>query len=256
MKRIFLLVLTFFPFITHGHRLEYESLEFSVGFSKCFIVDANSTHKNKPWVWYAPTLPRHPDPSHTWYIKNLIEEGISIAGCDQGEVRGSPTSISRFSDFYNEMLSRGYSSKPVLLGQSRGGLMMLSWAVKNPKKLKAFVGIYPVLNLRSWPIKRSLSSTLSDFGMDQDAFLESVDRHNPIHQLEGLAKAKVPLFILHGDSDRVVPLEENTQVVVEKYLKLGGEAKVKVVRGKGHQVIDAFFKSKELIQFIMQQSTD
>ena len=134
--------------------------------------------------------------------------------------------------------------------------MMLSWAVKNPKKLKSFIGIYPVLNLRSWPIKRSLSSTLSDFGMDQDAFLESVDRHNPIHQLEGLAKAKVPLFILHGDSDRVVPLEENTQVVVEKYLKLGGEAKVKVVRGKGHQVIDAFFKSKELIQFIMQQSTD
>jgi pimeloyl-ACP methyl ester carboxylesterase len=231
-------------------------LEFSVGFSKCFIVDANSTNKNKPWVWYAPTLPRHPDPSHTWYINNLIEEGISIAGCDQGEVRGSPASISRFSDFYNEMLSRGYSTKPVLLGQSRGGLMMLSWAVKNPKKLKSFIGIYPVLNLRSWPIKRSLSTTLADFGMDQDAFLESVDRHNPIHQLEGLAKAKVPLFILHGDSDQVVPLEENTQVVVEKYLKLGGEAKVKVVRGKGHQVIDAFFKSKDLIQFIIQQSAD
>jgi predicted esterase len=66
----------------------------------------------------------------------------------------------------------------------------------------------------------------------------------------------VPLFILHGDSDQVVPLEENTQVVVKKYLKLGGEAKVKVVQGKGHQVIDAFFKSKDLIQFIMQQSTD
>lgn len=232
MKRIFLLVLTLFPFITHGHRLEYKSLEFSVGSSKCFILDANSTNKNKPWVWYAPTLPRHPDPSHTWYIKNLIEEGISIAGCDQGEVRGSPTSISRFSDFYNEMLSRGYSSKPVLLGQSRGGLMMLSWAVKNPKKLKAFVGIYPVLNLRSWPIKRSLSSTLSDFGMDQDAFLESVDRHNPIHQLEGLAKAKVPLFILHGDSDRVVPLEENTQVVVEKILKVRWRSESKSRAGK------------------------
>ena len=42
--------------------------------------------QNKPWVWYAPTLPRHPDPSHSWYIDKLLEKGISFAGCDQGEV--------------------------------------------------------------------------------------------------------------------------------------------------------------------------
>ena len=254
MKFICLAVLYFYPFISYGHRLAYNPEEFRVGQSKCFVLDANSTERVKPWVWYAPTLPRHPDPSHTWYIDKLIEKGISFAGCDQGEVRGSPKSVDRFTNFYNEMVDRGYSKQPVLLGQSRGGLMMLSWSVKNPKKVKAFAGIYPVLNLRSWPMKRNLSHTLADFEMDQDTFLNSVDLHNPIHQLAELAEAKVPLFIVHGDSDRIVPLEENTEIVINRYTKLGGKAEVKVVPGKGHEVCDDFFKSKELIEFIIQLS--
>ena len=256
MKLICLLVLSFSSFLTYGHRLEYEPVEFWVGSSKCFVLDANSSNQNKPWVWYAPTLPRHPDTSHSWYIDKLLEKAISFAGCDQGEVRGSPKSVGRFTKFYNEMVDRGYSKKPILLGQSRGGLMMLSWAVKNPNKVKAFAGIYPVLNLRSWPMTRNLSSTLADFEMDQDTFLKTVDLHNPIHQLEGLAQAKVPLFMVHGDSDRIVPLEENTEIVINRYTKLGGEAEVKVVPGKGHQVGDDFFKSKELIEFIIQYSTN
>ena len=255
MKFICLLVLSFLPFVAQAHRLEYKPVEFLVGSSKCFVLDANSSDKNKPWVWYAPTLPAHPDPSHSWYIDKLIEKGISFAGCDQGEVRGSPKSVDRFTNFYNEMVDRGSSKQPVLLGQSRGGLMMLSWAIKNPKKLRAFAGIYPVLNLRSWPMKRNLSHTLADFGMDQDTFFKTVDLHNPIHQLEGLAQAKVPFFIIHGDSDVVVPLEENTEIVIDRYTKLGGEANVRVVPEKGHQVCDDFFKSKELIEFIIQQST-
>lgn len=70
------------------------------------------------------------------------------------------------------MFDRGYSKQPVLLGQSRGGLIMLSWLVKNPTKLKAFVGIYPVLNLRSWPMTPNLSTTLADVEMDQDTFFK------------------------------------------------------------------------------------
>jgi pimeloyl-ACP methyl ester carboxylesterase len=237
-----------------GHRLAYSPEEFTVGQSKCFLLDANSSNKEKPWVWYAPTLPRHPDPSHTWYVEKLIEQGISFAGCDQGEVRGSPESILRFSDFYNEMVSRGYSTKPVLLGQSRGGLMMLSWAVRNPNKLAAYAGIYPVQNLRSWPIKSSLGATLRDFGMDKKTFIEKIDAHNPINYLPGMAKAQVPIFLVHGDSDKVVPIDENSGLVKKRYQELGGTVEVEVVFGADHQVIDAFFKSKNLIEFLIKHS--
>jgi predicted esterase len=90
--------------------------------------------------------------------------------------------------------------------------------------------------------------------MDKDAFSGVVDQHNPINHLAGLAKAKVPICIVHGDSDRIVPLEENSAVVAERYLKLGGDGKIEVVPGKGHQVDDGFFKSTELIEFMIKRS--
>jgi len=90
--------------------------------------------------------------------------------------------------------------------------------------------------------------------MDQDTFLKSVDLYNPIEQLDGLARANVPFFIVHGDSDRLVPIEENSEILINRLTKLGGKAEVKVVPGRGHQVVDDFFKSKELIEFIIQQS--
>jgi dipeptidyl aminopeptidase/acylaminoacyl peptidase len=33
---------------------------------------------------------------------------------------------------------------------------------------------------------------------------------NPIARIDVLAKAKVPVFIIHGDVDKVVPLEGNS----------------------------------------------
>ena len=255
IKRIFLLLSVLAGIHTaYAHRLAFRPLEFQLGESKCFLLEGNATGQDKPWVWYAPTLPRHPDPSHTWYVDRLLAKGVSLAGCDQGEVRGSPKSVEVFTKFYHEMVRRGYSEKPILLGQSRGGLMMLSWAVRNPNRVGGFAGIYPVLNLRSWPMKRNLGPTLTDFGMDQDAFSNVIEQHNPINHLTGLAKAKVPICIVHGDSDRVVPLEENSAIVAERYLKLGGDAKVEVVPGKGHQVVGEFFKSAKLIQFMLERS--
>lgn len=132
--------------------------------------------------------------------------------------------------------------------------MMLSWAVRNPTKVAAYAGIYPVQNLRSWPMRRNLSSTLHDFKLDEKTFIQKLGEHNPINHLAGMAKAKVPIFIVHGDSDKAVPLEENSEVVRDRYKKLGGKIDVEVVPGAGHQVIDAFFKSKNLIEFLIKHS--
>lgn len=132
--------------------------------------------------------------------------------------------------------------------------MMLSWAVRNPNKLAAYAGIYPVQNLRSWPIKSSLGATLRDFGMDKKTFIEKIDAHNPINYLPGMAKAQVPIFLVHGDSDKVVPIDEKSGLVKKRYQELGGTVEVEVVSGAGHQVIDAFFKSKNLIEFLIKHS--
>ncbi len=103
-------------------------------------------------------------------------------------------------------------------------------------------------------MKRNFSTTLHDFGMDEKAFIEKIEEYNPINHLGRMAKSKVPMYIVHGDSDQVVPLAENSGLVQERYQKLGGKVEVEIVPGARHQVIDAFFKSKNLIEFLIKHS--
>ena len=103
-------------------------------------------------------------------------------------------------------------------------------------------------------MKRNFSTTLHDFGMDEKAFIEKIEEYNPINHLGIMAKSKVPMYIVHGDSDQVVPLAENSGLVQERYQKLGGKVEVEIVPGARHQVIDAFFKSKNLIEFLIKHS--
>ena len=57
---------------------------------------------------------------------------------------------------------------------------------------------------------------------------------NPVDNLAPLAKARVPLLHVYGDADDVVPWEENTGMVAERYRKLGGEITLIAKPGVGH----------------------
>ena len=183
-----------------------------------------------------------------------MKAGISLAGFDLGEVRGAPASSAKFSLFYDAMVKRGFSSKPILLGQSRGGMMTLAWAFRNPDKVKAWVGIYPVCNLASWPLKNSKEHTLADYALPEAELLARLAEFNPIDNLAGLAANKVPMFAVHGDSDVVVPYDDNTKLLKERYEAAGGSFSVKIIPGEGHKVGPSFFECQELVDFVLKQA--
>jgi pimeloyl-ACP methyl ester carboxylesterase len=207
----------------------------------------------RPWVWYAPTIKGLSLAMRPAYFEGFLNAGIGIAGFDLGEVRGAPASTAKFTKFYDDMVRRGWSSKPILLGQSRGGLMMLSWAVRHPEQTRAFVGIYPVCSLTQWPFK-NLELTLADYRLTEVELRARLKEFNPIDNLDGLAKQKVPMFVVHGDADALVPYDENTRLLKERYEALGGPISVKIIVGEGHKAVPAFFECPELIAFVLEQA--
>ena len=226
-----------------------------------FEVDGHTAHlyaapkpaAGKPWVWYAPTLGGISLAGRRVYFEGFLNAGVSIAGFDLGEVRGSPGSTEQFTLFYHEMVKRGWSPKPILLGQSRGGLMMLSWAVRHPDKTRAFVGIYPVCNLASWPMK-NVPQVLADYQLTEAELRARLAEFNPIDHLKGLMEHKVPIYVVHGDVDTCVPYKDNTQIVKERYEAGGGPITVKVIAGEGHKVSPSFFEDRDLVAFVLQQA--
>ena len=212
--------------------------------------------RSPPRLWYAPTLNGVSLFGRKFYFEPLMRAGISVAGFDLGELRGSPASTAKFTLFYDDMVKRGYSSKPILLGQSRGGMMMLAWAMRYPDKVRAFVGIYPVCNLASWPLKNSKADTLADFAMTEAELVARLSEFNPVDHLQGLLENKVPMFVVHGDSDVVVPYGDNTRVLKERYEAGGGQITVKIIPGEGHKVSPSFFECQELLDFVIGQGTE
>ena len=210
------------------------------------VIDAGA--KAKPWVWYAPTLPGLPGPEERWMFEKFRAAGVAIAGIDAGESFGSPAGNKVFDALYAAMTEKGYSAKPVLLGRSRGGLMTLSWATANPDKVGGFAGIYPVCDLASYP---GIDKAAPAFGMKPDDLRAKLKEFNPVDRLAGLAKARVPLFSIQGDSDKVVPLEANSGLMKERYTALGGTMTLIVPEKQGHNMWKGFFQCRELAEFVI-----
>lgn len=57
---------------------------------------------------------------------------------------------------------------------------------------------------------------------------------NPVDDLTPLAKAKIPLPLVYGDKDTVVPHAENSELVFDRYKELGGPVERVVKPGQDH----------------------
>jgi len=227
--------------------------KFQVDGHDAFLYAAPNPAPGKPWLWYMPTFKGLSLVQRKAYYEGFLHAGIAIAGYNLEEVRGAPGSTAQFGKFYDEMVKRGYSPKPIVLGQSRGGLMMLGWAMRNPDKAQALVGIYPCCNLLTWGMK-NLPVVTADYQMSEEELRKRMAEFNPVDNLEPMLKAKLPIFIVHGDADKAVPIQENTLLLKQRYEAGGGTITVKVIPGEGHQTTPAFFECPELFDFVVKQA--
>jgi pimeloyl-ACP methyl ester carboxylesterase len=84
----------------------------------------------------------------------------------------------------------------------------------------------------------------------------TLEENNPIARVGLLAKVKVPVFIIHGDEDQVVPLKENSGELAARYEAAGAKEAVTLVvaTGQGHNYWEGFFRCPELIEFAIKRA--
>ena len=131
--------------------------------------------------------------------------------------------------------------------------MLYNWAAENPEKVKCIAGIYPVCNLSSYP---GLNRAAPAYKMTESELEKNLHLHNPIDKLKPLAEARIPIFHIHGNVDRVVPLKLNSGIISKRYKLLGGKMQLTVPEGQGHNMWEGFFKCKELVDFVIYSSKE
>ncbi len=219
----------------------FKKYEFKYSDRQAWYVEPQQALPGKPWVWRA-----HFPNWHTDMDSILLSRGFHIAYINANDLYGHPKAMQVWDDFYGHLISdKGFSPKVALEGVSRGGLYVYGWAKRNPDKVSCIYAEAPVCDPRSWPggkgkgegAPKQWAEWLALYGLTDTQATSFTDY--PIQDLKGLAAYKVPILHVVGLSDEVVPVAENTELLVSQYIKLGGPAAVyPMTRGpqklKGH----------------------
>jgi len=226
--------------------------DFEVAGKRAFLITPKGK-ANGAWLWYAPTLGNYPNTRMNWLFNRLLAAGVSIGGIDVGESYGNQAGRKVYTELAAYLEQHHRLQRPCLLGQSRGGLMQFNWAADHPEKVRCLVGIYPVLDPESWPglDKKPIQAAHE---VDSPGRLrELLPGFSPMERMAPIAAAHVPVFLIHGDSDVVVPAVRNSILFEKKYRALGGDVTLVQVPGKGHQEVPEFFESEALLAFLLRQ---
>ena len=216
--------------------------------------------QNKPWLWKARFLDYHAE-----IDSSLVAEGFYLTYIDVSDEYGSPKAVALWDSFYDSIRKAEHLDKKVALHcHSRGGLIAYNWAKKNADKVACIYADAPVCDFNSWPAGKGISEgSKSDwmglkktYGFSSDKKARNY-RGNPIFGLDSFVKYKVPIFHSIGLSDQIVPPVENTLLLVENYINLGGMATVYpcvdgIQKLKGHHY--KIEMPQKVINFIKQNT--
>ncbi len=202
----------------------YRKVEFEIAGRAAFLIVPHEVAAGKPWIWRTEFFGHEPQAD-----LSLLKHGFHVAYVDIQNLYGAPRAMAAMDAMYAHVTAEfDLSKKTVLEGFSRGGLYSLNWGANNPDKVACIVNDAPVCDISSWPGGKGKGPgspadwlrCLDAYGLTEEEALTSP--LNPINNLKPLAAAMIPLLHVCGAADEVVPMEENSLLVQQKYVDLGG----------------------------------
>lgn len=130
------------------------------------------------------------------------------------------------------------SKKCVIVGMSCGGMQGIYFAAQHPEYVSCMYLDAPVVNLLSCPagLGKGTDEMFEEFknakNMDLCELLGY--REHPLDYIPKLTEHNVPVILIAGDSDTVVPYDENGALLDEAYRKKGCTIETIIKKGCDH----------------------
>lgn len=219
-----------YQFISKTDYHGFERVNFLLNGRESIVVKPHTPRNGNPTCWRTEFFGAFDSVDvemlkRGWHI--CYHRASDMYGCDK-----SLEYLGEFQDFVSQTF--GLCEKVVLFGFSRGGLYAVNYAAKYPDRVSLLYLDAPVCDIRSWPCSnlesREAKECLECYDLTPDTLNDFAN--SPIDKTELVAK--IPTIIVAGDSDRVVPYENNGKVFAERFEKSGGKIKVILKPGCDH----------------------
>jgi pimeloyl-ACP methyl ester carboxylesterase len=197
-------------------------------------------------------FPKEVKPEKKWLIKTeyfgafpnfeieMLKRGYHLAylsNVTRWHHESDTDAKARFADFLNKEF--GLNKKCVPVGMSCGGLQAVYFAAKYPEKIAALYLDAPVMNYLSCPYgigKKAQPGFIEEFEKATGKTASDMInyRNHPIDNAPKLIENGIPVILVAGDSDVVVPYNENGKALYELYKSRGGEIELYLKPGCDH----------------------
>jgi pimeloyl-ACP methyl ester carboxylesterase len=235
----------------------YEQRDFAVDGRNCLLILPKTPAPGKPWIWRTEFFGHEPQGDIA-----LLGKGFHVAYMDVSNMYGAPVALDHMDKFHAHLTKEfSLAQKTVLEGFSRGGLFAFNWAARNPTKVAAIYVDAPVCDFKSWPGgKGKGQGSGGDWKRVQEVYQMTEDQAmayklNPVDNLAPLAKAKIPILSVCGETDKVVPIDENTRIVEKRYKELGGEMVVIAKPNCDHHP-HSLKDPTPIVEFVLKHTAD
>jgi pimeloyl-ACP methyl ester carboxylesterase len=165
----------------------------------------------------------------------LLERGWHLCYHKVSDMYGCDRSLELMNEFHDfASQTFGLAKRVVLLGFSRGGLYAVNYTAKYTDRVRGLYLDAPVLDIRSWPLSKPSSREAKECLECYNLTLETAVNfnQNPLDKIEEIIN--LPVIIVAGDSDELVPYCENGEIFASRFEALGGKIKTIVKPGCGH----------------------
>ncbi len=214
----------------------YRRTDFYVDGREGLLISPSVPTTGKPWVWRAEFFGAFAQADLA-----LLERGYHLAYYRIPDQYGCPGAVRRMERFRASVVRAfGLSPKAALFGFSRGGLYALNYAAAHPEGVASLYLDAPVLDIRSWPgglgegpgDRSCWEECLAVYGLTPET--AAAFDGNPLDSLGPVAEAGIPILLIAGDADEVVPFAENGARLERRYPELGGFVETVLKPGVAH----------------------
>lgn len=144
---------------------------------------------------------------------------------------------AKLAEYMEKELS--LDKKCSIIGMSCGGMQGIYFASMYPELTACLYIDAPVVNLLSCPgnVGKGITEGLwEEFtGATGMTLIDLITyRNHPQDHIKNLIKNKIPVILVAGDSDRVVPYDENGLILEKMYKENGCEIEVHIKKGCDH----------------------
>ena len=202
----------------------FDCYDFQYDLLEAKLVLPHTAAHGNPWVWNACFFGWHPQMDSI-----LLSKGFAVFYLNTNDMFGSAEAMHSWNQLYNYLTGYyQFNKKLALEGVSRGGLYVYNFAKLFPERVSCLYAEAPVCDIKSWPggFKKAPGDTaewkklLKALHLTQEQAL--LYKGNPIDSLEKIARYQIPVWHSIGLNDALVPPEENTFLLADKYIRLGG----------------------------------